>query len=73
MERSKCVEETIQSIERLNWRKMYEFMIPVLKLGAGTSFGELAVQKEVNVKIAHLPKARQATVLCRTDCKFAVI
>ena len=37
------------------------------------SFGELAVQKELNAKIAHLPKARQATVLCRTDCKFVVI
>ena len=48
-------------------------MQPVLLLGSGKSFGELAVQKEQNVKIAHLAKARKATVLCRTDCKFAVM
>ena len=48
-------------------------MMPVLLLGTGKSFGELAVQKELNTKIAHKAKARKATVVCRTDCKFAVM
>ena len=48
-------------------------MNPILKLGPGKSFGELAVQKHVSAKKAHLAKARAATVVCRTDCKFAVM
>lgn len=60
-------------LQRLDWRQKYELMIPILMLGPGKSFGELAVQKEVNVKIAHKPKPRAASVICRTDCKFAVM
>ena len=47
-------------------------MIPVLLLGPGKSFGELAMQKEKTKKIER-DKTRLATVLCRTDCKFAVM
>jgi len=47
--------------------------MPVLLLGQGKSFGELAVQKDVNIKIAKRAKFRAASVLCRTDCKFAVM
>ena len=57
----------------MNWRKHYELMVPVLRLGPGKSFGELAVQKEINVKIAHKAKARAASVICRKDCRFAVM
>ena len=66
-------EDLIHAVLRFTWRKNYELMLPVLKLGQGKSFGELAVQKEVNIKIAHKPKPRAASVLCRTDCKFAVM
>lgn len=31
------------------------------------------MQKEVNIKIAHKPKPRAASVLCTTDCKFAIM
>lgn len=48
-------------------------MVPILKLGPGNSFGELAVQKELNTKLALRDKVRAASVLCRTDCKFAVM
>ena len=72
-DRMESCDETIAALKRLNWRKNYELMIPVLTLSSGKSFGELAVQKEVNVKIAHKAKARQASVVCRTDCKFAVM
>ena len=48
-------------------------MVPVLWLGPGKSFGELAVQKDASAKLERRGKARQATVLCRTDCKFAVM
>ena len=71
--KSQNAEEQIQTILRFQWRKLYELMVPILLLGGGKSFGELAVQKELNVKIAHLAKARQASVLCRTNCKFAVM
>lgn len=33
----------------------------------------MAAQKETNVKIAHLRKARRATILCKTPCKFGVM
>ena len=46
-------------------------MIPILHLGPGKSFGELAVQKEMNIN--RMKKARAASVLCRTKCKFAVM
>ena len=66
-------EELIQAIRRLHWRKSYELMVPVLWLGPGKSFGELAVQKDASAKLNARAKVRQATVLCRTDCKFAVM
>ena len=72
LRKDKCIE-LIKAIKRFHWRKQYELMNPVLKLGPGKSFGELAAQKEVNVKIAHKKKPRAATVLCLTDCKFAVM
>ena len=66
-------EELIDAIRCLTWRKNYEFMQPVGRISSGRSFGELAVQKEVNVKIAHIAKKRAASILCRTDCVFAVM
>jgi len=48
-------------------------MTPILRLGQGKSFGELAVQKEQNERIAHLAKPRAASVVCRRRCKFAVM
>ena len=72
LRKDKCLEY-IKAVKRFHWRKSYELMNPVLKLGPGKSFGELAAQKEVNVKIAHKKKPRAATVLCLTDCKFAVM
>ena len=66
----KCYE-SINSLKRLQWRKNYETMIPSLLVGAGRSFGELALRKDdVRVKKA---LARAASVLCRTNCKFAVM
>jgi|LakMenE18May11ns_1017448.scaffolds.fasta_scaffold9488164_1 CRP-like cAMP-binding protein len=46
-------------------------MIPVLHLGSGKDFGELAlkIDKTNPTKIA----ARAATVVCLTDCKFATM
>ena len=41
--RIKACEQMIENITRLTWRKNYEYMIPVSKLGPGNSFGELAV------------------------------
>lgn len=66
-------EELVDAIKRFYWRKNYELSTPILKLGPGNSFGELAVQKEVNVKIAHKAKARAASVTCLTPCKFLVM
>ena len=70
-ERSNECLEVIQAVKRFQWRKNYELMVPVLMLGQGKSFGELAMQKD-KTKIAQDVK-RKATVLCRTDCKFAVM
>ena len=61
-------ENIIRAILRLMWRKHYEYMMPILRYGNGKSFGELAVQKEQNVKLANKPKPRAATVICRTRC-----
>ena len=36
-------QEQIEAIKRLHWRKIYELMTPILSLGVGESFGELAV------------------------------
>ena len=46
-------------------------MIPVVKLGAGKSFGELALTKDVDDPNRILPRA--ASVLCSTECTFAVM
>ena len=71
-ERSNDCMDAIQCMKRYIWRKNYELMMPVLLLGPGKSFGELAMQKEKSKKIER-DKTRLATVLCRTDCKFAVM
>ena len=71
-ERSNACIEVIQSVKRFQWRKNYELMVPILLLGPGKSFGELAIQKD-NFKSTGRDKTRLATVLCRTDCKFAVM
>ena len=47
-------------------------MIPVSHIGPGKSFGELAVQKDQSKKF-HKGKKRKASILCLTDCKFAVM
>ena len=70
-ERSNECLEVIQAVKRYQWRKNYELMVPVVMLGPGKSFGELAMQKD-KTKIAQDVK-RKATVLCRTNCKFAVM
>lgn len=64
--------DKIEAVNRYSWRKKYELLVPGMILGHGRSFGELAVQKSVNNKIK-ATRTRQATVLCRTDCKFAVL
>lgn len=35
-------EKMIRAILRLTWRKNYEYLTPILRLGSGRSFGELA-------------------------------
>ena len=59
-------------MNRYSWRKKYELMVPSMLIGPGRSFGELAVQKSSSNKIK-ATRTRQATILCRTDCKFAVL
>lgn len=71
-EKSNACLEVLQCVQRYQWRKNYELMVPVLLLGPGKSFGELGVQKDKNQKITR-DKTRIATVLCRTNCKFAVM
>ena len=46
--------------------------MPILLLGPGKSFGELAIMKE-SKKLMLKSRSRQASVLCRTKCKFAVM
>ena len=50
-ERSSECLEVIQAVKRYQWRKNYELMVPVLLLGPGKSFGELAMQKDKSKKI----------------------
>lgn len=70
-ERSNDCMEVIQCVQKYQWIKNYELMVPVLLLGPGKSFGELGVQKDKAKNPRE--KTRVATVLCRTDCKFAVM
>ena len=48
-------------------------MLPVLRLGQGKGFGELAVQRDDRPAGGSKPKPRQATVLAVSDCTFAVM
>ena len=47
--------------------------MPILRIGQGKPFGELAVQKDQNKKIYKKLKPRAASVICRNKCKFAVM
>jgi hypothetical protein len=40
------IEEMIVKMHALKNKKNYELMLPVIRLGQGKSFGELAAQKE---------------------------
>ena len=67
------IEEMIVKMHALKNKKNYELMLPVIRLGQGKSFGELAAQKEQGKAQSRQTKPRQASVLAVTDCKFAVL
>jgi hypothetical protein len=52
-------------------RKVNEYMLPVSHIGAGRTFGELALQ--VNKKNPHKVPQRAASVTCILPCKFATM
>ena len=58
-------------IDKLCAIKNYELMVPVAIFGQGKTFGELALTKDVNAPNRILPRA--ASILCLTDCTFAVM
>ena len=71
MMREEKIRQLAVEIDRLCAIKNYELMVPVVLYGAGKAFGELALTKDVNAPNRILPRA--ASVLCSTDCTFAVM
>lgn len=58
-------------IEKLENQLYFELLTPVVQLGAGKAFGEIAL----DIDPLHPQKmiTRQATILCMEDCKFAIM
>ena len=71
MVRAEKIQSLGVEIDRLCKIKNYELMMPVNIYGQGKAFGELALTKDVNAPNRVLPRA--ATIVCLTDCKFAVM
>jgi hypothetical protein len=74
----KRLEETLVRYNLVSWEiqqkerfKNEELMIPVLHLGSGKDFGDLALKVDPSNPTRIVPRA--ATVKCMTNCKFATM